>query len=164
MARYETTLFVPRPVEATFDFVSDFRNAVKWDPRTYAVEKVGGAPIGVGTTFLLTGGVLPKWGTIGGRLPRMLLRGMPLKYTIVTYDRPRELVLEGATPIVTYDDRITFAAEGSGTSLTYSARLDLRGLLAVGEPVLRLLFKRIGDDATRDIPTAVARGTRAGSS
>ena len=28
-----------------------------------------------------------------------------------------------------------------------------------GEPLLRLLFKRVGDDATRDIPTTVARGT-----
>ena len=39
VATHETILTIPRPIEETFAFVSDFRNAAKWDPRTYAAEK-----------------------------------------------------------------------------------------------------------------------------
>ena len=59
VATYETILRIPRPIEATFAFVSDFRNAVTWDPRTYSADKTTEGPIGVGTQFMLTGGMMP---------------------------------------------------------------------------------------------------------
>jgi hypothetical protein len=161
MAKYETTFYVPRPLEATFAFISDFRNAVKWDPRTYAVEKVTPGPIGAGTRFLLTGGMLPKTGPLTHLLPKALLRGMPLSYEIVAYEPPHRLVLKGETPLLSYEDVIEFMGEGMGVTVRYSARLDLRGVLAIGDPVLRLAFKRIGDDATRDIPAVVGRAGEA---
>lgn len=156
MARYETTLFVPRPREETFAFISDFRNAAKWDPRSYVCDKVTDGPIGLGTTFMLTGGMLPKTGLLGIPVPRPFLQGMPLPYKIVSYNPPREFILEGENPILWYEDRIRFDTEGAGTRVTYSARLELKGPLVVGEPFLRLMFKRIGDDATRDIAATVA--------
>lgn len=58
MAMYETTLIVPRPIEETFAFVSDFRNAARWDPRTYSASKTTDGPIEIGTRFMLTGGLL----------------------------------------------------------------------------------------------------------
>jgi hypothetical protein len=157
MATYETSLYIPSPVEKTFAFVSDFRNAQKWDPRTYAVEKVSGGPIGIGTTFLLTGGMLPKTGLIGARIPKAFLRGMPLEYRITSFSPPNEFVLEGENGFLTYQDRIVFKKEGSGTRLQYFARLDLKGVLGVGDLFLRVMFKRIGDDATKDIPDTIAR-------
>ena len=45
-----------RFVEELFAFVSDFRNAAAWDPRTYAVEKATEGPTGIGPRFMLTGG------------------------------------------------------------------------------------------------------------
>jgi hypothetical protein len=161
MAKYRTTFYVPRPVEATFAFISDFRNAGKWDPRTYAVEKITPGPVGTGTKFVLTGGMLPKTGLLASLVPRPLLRGMPLEYEVVTYEPSRTLVLEGQTPLLTYEDRIDFVPEGTGTSVTYSARLDLRGIFGAGDLLLRILFKRIGDDATRDIPAIIARAGEA---
>jgi hypothetical protein len=56
MATYEAVLTVPQSVDETLAFVSDLRNAARWDPRTYGVEKVTDGPIGVGTRFMLTGG------------------------------------------------------------------------------------------------------------
>ena len=57
-----------------------------------------------------------------------------------------------------FEDKIRFDPEGNGTRVTYTARLELKSVLAVGDPFLRLMFKRIGDDATRDIASAVAAG------
>jgi hypothetical protein len=159
MARFETTLTVPRPVEDTFGFVSDFRNAARWDPRTYAAEKATPGPIGLGTRFVLTGGLLPHSVVARLRLP-VALAGMRLPYDVVGFEAPHGFVLAGETRLVAYRDRLEFASEGPGTRVRYEAELRLKGILAVGEPVLRLLFARIGRDATRDLASTVAHGTR----
>jgi carbon monoxide dehydrogenase subunit G len=159
MATYETTLHIPRPVEQTFAFVSDFRNAAKWDPRTFSVEKTTDGEIAVGTRFVLRGGMIPKH-----LVPRRLsmldaVVAMPLPYDVTALTPNQELVLEGETPVFKYQDRLTFEKDGAGTRLTYSARLDFKGPLKVANPVLQLMFKRIGDDATKDIAVCVVEGT-----
>ena len=91
------------------------------------------------------------------------LLAMPLPYEVVSFTPSREFVLSGETPVFRYEDRITFEAEGTGTKLTYSAKLSFKGVLGLGNAPLQLMFKRIGDDATRDIPvTVVEAAARAG--
>jgi hypothetical protein len=159
MATYQTILTVPQSVEETFSFVSDFRNAVLWDPRTYAVEKSTEGPIGVGTQFMLTGGMLRQ--DLLGRLhiPESVA-GMPLPYDVVEFDAPNEFVLEGESRVFRYHDHLEFSPDGDNTRLRYAAELELKGAFAVFEPFLQMMFQRIGDDATRDLPATVTRGTR----
>ena len=159
MATYQTILTVPQSVEETFSFVSDFRNAALWDPRTYAVEKSTEGPIGVGTRFMLTGGMLRK--ELLGRLhiPESVA-GMPLPYDVVEFDAPDEFVLEGESRVFRYHDHLEFSPDGDNTRLRYAAELELKGAFAVFEPFLQMMFQRIGDDATRDLPATVKRGTR----
>lgn len=157
VASYETILTIPLGVEDAFAFVSDFRNAPMWDPRTYAVEKTTEGPIGVGTRFMLTGGLMPA------RLVRRLhiptsLAGMALPYDVVEYDAPTIFVLTGESRLVRYRDRLEFVAQGDSTQLRYFAELELKGPLAAGDPLLQRVFTRIGDDATRRIPDVVGRG------
>ncbi|MEA3511177.1 MAG: SRPBCC family protein [Actinomycetota bacterium] len=155
MATYETILTIPQSVEETFAFVSDFRNAALWDPRTYAVEKTTDGPIGVGTRFVLTGGMLREDLVRRFRLPQSVA-GMPLPYDVVEFDAPHEFVLTGESRIIRYCDHLEFFPDGDGTRLRYTAELELKGPFALMEPFLRVMFKRIGDDATRDLPAAVA--------
>lgn len=159
MATYETVLSIPRPVAETFAFVSDFRNAVLWDPRTYATEKATDGPIGVGTRFVLLGGALREDLLQRLRIP-VSLAGSSLPYDVVEFDPPHRFVLVGESARYRYDDVLQFEDDGGGTRLRYEATLELRGpLAAAGERVLRRLFQRIGDDATEGLPAAVARGT-----
>ena len=156
MATYETILTVPRSVEETFAFVSDFRHAVHWDPRTYAVEKTTQGPIGVGTRFMLTGGMMREDLVRRLRIPRSLA-GMPLPYDVVKFDPPKEFILKGESRLFRYCDHLEFSHDGNGTLLRYFAELEMKGALVVSEPLLRRLFKRIGDEATRDLPATVGR-------
>ncbi len=156
VATYETTVSISRSVEHSFAFVSDFRNAALWDPRTYAVEKSTDGPIGVGTRFTLIGGIVHERLMRRLRIPRSLA-GMPLPYDVVIYNPPHEFILTGETRLFRYRDHLEFAEEGDGTRLRYFAELTMKGPLSIGEPLLRLLFKRIGDDATRDLPVTVDR-------
>lgn len=159
MAIYETVLSIARPVETTFAFVSDFRNAAVWDPRTYAAEKATEGPIGVGTRFVLTGGALRE-----GLLQRLHVpvarAGMALPYDVVAFDPPHGFVLEGETSVYRYDDQLDFSPSDGGTSLRYRAVLELKGALGIADRLLQVAFTRIGDDATRGLAAAVEAGTR----
>lgn len=160
VAFYQRTMLIPCPIDATFAFVSDFRNAEKWDPRTYQVDKTTPGPIGVGTIFQLHGSAIPR--SLAARLPvpRSAL-ARPLPYEVVVFEPPHRFVLGGESKLLRYRDEIEFVADGDATRMTYSAELALKGALAIGEPFLKLVFKRIGDDATRDIPATVVRGAGA---
>lgn len=157
VALYETTLTVPLSVEETFAFVSDFRHAARWDPRTYAVEKTTDGPIGVGTRFVLTGGLLREETVKRLHIPHSLA-GMALPYDVVEFERPDYFVLEGESRLVRYRDRLEFSQQGESSRLLYTAELHLKGPLSSGEPLLRKMFSRIGDDATRHLPDVVVSG------
>ncbi len=158
MATYETVLDIPCPLEQTFAFVADFRNAVRWDPRTYATDKTTEGPVGVGTRFMLTGGM---WAVGEGEHPRFPVRlvAMSLPYDVAAFDPPHGFVLVGETRSLRYRDELTFRADGDHTRLHYLATLEARVLTRLWEPFLRRMFARIGDEATRGLPAAVLRGT-----
>lgn len=153
MATFETILRVPLSVEETFAFVSDFRNAAHWDPRTYSVEKSTTGPIGVGTRFMLTGGMLREELVQRLHIPKSMA-GLALPYDVTRFDPPNEFVLEGETRVFKYCDHLEFAADAEGTRLRYYAQLELKGPLSVGDWLLQRTFSRIGDDATRGLPEA----------
>lgn len=158
MAHYETVLSIARPTATTFDFVSDFRNAAHWDPRTYRVEKTPEGPIGVGTRFMLTGGMMKEEVVRRLRVP-VSWAGMPLPYDVVDFDPPHGFVLEGESRLFRYRDVLEFTSRSGGTDLRYEAQLEFRGPFRVAEPLLTKLFQRIGDDATRELAATVEART-----
>ncbi len=159
MATFETTLAVDASVEQTFAFVSDFTNAVSWDPRSYTARKTTEGPIGVGTRFVITGGMLPRRRVERFRIP-LGLAGMSLPYDVLEFDPPHRFVLEGRSLLLRYRDDLVFEPDGEGTLLRYAAVLEARWLPRLWDPMIRPLFRRIGVAATRDLPAAVAEGSR----
>lgn len=153
MATFHTSLWIPRPPAAVFLFVSDFRNAPRWDPRTYSSAMVTDEPIRLGTRFELQGGLLTK--SVHDELPVMLRGNETLPYEIVEFDPPRVVGFQGETKTTRYHDRIQLSDENGGTRLIYDAELTLTGFLELGEPAFQLLFEKIGRDATDPIPAVV---------
>jgi dehydrogenase/reductase SDR family protein 12 len=157
VATYETTLTIPAPIEKTFAFVSDFRNAAQWDPRTYAAEKTTEGPIGVGTRFILTGGVLRGELLERLHLPESVV-GSVLPYDVVAFEPPTVFVLAGENAMVRYRDRLTFSEHEGSTQLVYFAELTLKGRLGFVDRLLQRMFIRIGDAATADLASVVTDG------
>jgi hypothetical protein len=146
--RYLTTVVVPAPLETTFAYVSDFRHAPTWDPRATGASRTDGdGPIGLGASFAIES---------PGPFGRLVF-----PYRIVRWEPLTRVTFQGETTFARYQDDLTFTADGTQTRVCYDARFDLRGLFVLGTPVMRLLFRRIGDDATRGIPGAVARAIAA---
>jgi hypothetical protein len=153
MATFRTSLWIPRAPVDVFAFVSDFRHAPLWDPRTYSAVMVTAPPIGPGTRFELQGGLLTK--SVHYELPTILRGNETLPYQIVEFDPPWVVGFRGATKTTRYHDRIQLSEENGGTRLIYDAELLLMGLLEIGEAAFQVLFEKIGRDATEPIPAVV---------
>jgi len=86
--------------ELAFDYLSDMRNELEWNPSVQVVEKLTDGPVGVGTRFRA------KW-----------KGGPPVEVTMVGYDRPVAWEAHNGGPL-----EVVFKAGlepvGEGTKLT----------------------------------------------
>jgi carbon monoxide dehydrogenase subunit G len=101
---------VPRPVEAVFDYLSDFTNTTEWDPGTLETTRTSGDGA-VGTTY--------------HNRSKFLGKLVELDYETVEHERPEKLVFRGHDEAVTTwtTDTMTFYAseDGAGTDIHYRA-------------------------------------------
>lgn len=110
-----------------------FSNVTEWDPTVTEAHPVGGGEPGEGTRFQ----VLVKW----------MGREIPLDYTTTAYERPQRLVLRAESSTTISEDTITIEPTDSGCEMVYDARLTLKGVMRMVDPLFGLAFKRLGDNA-----------------
>ena len=55
-ATYETSIYIDRPLDVTFAYVSNFENAPSWDPQIVGIKQLGPLPLQVGTTVEMSVG------------------------------------------------------------------------------------------------------------
>ncbi len=138
MAHYVATVPSPRSYDDVRDYMTDFRCVADWDP---SIE-----------SCTLTGGDDPR--AVGARF-HVAMKKMQLDY-VLTEVAPDRIVLRGENSTLVSFDTITVKAVGSGSEATYDAVLELKGWRKIGEPLLRLLFGRIGDNAAEGLRTQLS--------
>jgi len=127
--------------EEAFDYLSDFSTASEWDGNTVSSELISGDPKSVGAKYR----VVTKFGG----------REMTLTYETVELDRPNRVVLESGNSSTDITDTMTFEATSTGTDVTYDANVAPKGLTKLLDPVLTLVFKRVGDNAAKGLRKAL---------
>jgi carbon monoxide dehydrogenase subunit G len=154
MARYIDAIDLPNPIEEAFDYLADFSRTAEWDPGVYEARRLTRGKVRLGSRFEVT--------------ISFLGRRIPLEYRITEFERPSRLVLSGGDSSLRSIDEITFVPRPGGTRVTYEARLDLTGIRRIADPILDLLFRRIGRLAVRGLrerlAEAASRTTRHESS
>ncbi len=143
MPRYTT--FIPSlwPVERAFGYMSDFANAAAWDPGVLEARRLDTGPLGVGSAFELVV-------SFAGRRRTM-------RYRIERYDANREVVFSSVTPTLRSVDTLSFESRADGCVMTYVAELSFSGAAAIANPLLALVFKRVGDRARDSLRTLLGR-------
>ena len=143
MAHYKATLETRLPGEEVFAYLSDFSNTEEWDPGIVRAERVGEGPIGEGSEFRLVAAFLGRQSAI--------------TYRVVGHDPPHAVSFRGENSTVVSLDRVTLTRTSTGTRITYDAKLTLKGLLKLANPLLALAFKHVGDRALAGMRDTLAR-------
>ena len=114
MITVETSIFINRPQQEVFDFVSNPTNNAKWQRNTQSAEWTLDGPPGIGSTFKA--------------VYRRLWRNMEGTAEIAAWEPPNTLsvkAVRGPTPLeFTY----YFEARGDGTQMTSRSQADVGGL------------------------------------
>ena len=142
MARYKATIESTKSVEEAFAYMSDFRSVSEWDPSAVRAELLDPAP-GPGARFEVR--------------VRFAGRENDLTYRTTEFEPPNRVTLIAETSTVISEDTITVEPSGSGSAVTYDADLRLKGPLRIGDPLLGLLFKRLGDNAAEGLRRELGR-------
>ena len=134
MAHYLATVDSPNPQADLFAYLSDFSTTQEWDPGVAEARRLDEGPIAVGSRFNV--------------VAEFMGRKTPLVYAVVAYDAPHSITLRGDNATVISLDTIAFEPTAAGgTRVSYDADLTLKGPLGIGDPLLKLVFNRIGDRA-----------------
>lgn len=131
MARYLVRVRSPKsPVEA-FAYMANLANFAEWDPGVTKVEQSEGDGPGPSAVYDVT------------------IKGLrsPLRYRTTEFAPPTSIVARAESRFLTSLDTITVERDDAGSIVTYDAELTLNGPLGLGDPMLGLVFGRIGDRA-----------------
>lgn len=139
MASYHDTIQGSKTPEAAFDYLADFTSTLDWDPSVDRAERLDDGPVGPGSKFKI--------------VTRFAGRDVELVYEIVEYDHPRRVVLRGENKTTVSIDTIEVAPDGAGCTVTYDAQLELAGPLKLADPLVHLIFQRLGAKAAAGLRT-----------
>lgn len=134
----------PQP-PVVIDYLKDFSNAEEWDPGTESCTRTDGAgPVQVGST----------WHNVS----KIAGVSTELDYTLerLTDDT---IVLVGRNDTATSTDTITVvpSPDGPGSRVTYEAVIELSGAAKIADPVMKIVFEKIGSDTEDDMTTVLNR-------
>lgn len=134
MAHYDVTISSPLSQQEAFERMATVERFEEWDAGITSSEQIAGDGPGEGSVYLLK-----VRGFAGGELS--------LEYATTSFDAPNRFVVVSDGKSLRSDDVITVVPDGDGCRVTYAADLKMKGAFAVINPVLGLVFKRIGDKA-----------------
>ena len=134
------TVVVEKPLDAVFDYLSNFTTTTDWDPSTVTTVRRHGNG-GVGTTYLNTS-------TFLGRTTQ-------LTYIVREFIPGKRIRLRGENKTVIAVDTLTFRPVASGTEVTYAAEFTFKGPSRLLAPLLRPAIERLGQQAQAGMRTAL---------
>ena len=137
--------FDVRPEPAVVvDYLKDFGHAEEWDPGTESCTRNGSGPIEVGSSWHNTSKIAGV--------------STELTYTLekLTSDT---IVLVGRNDTATSTDTMTVVAnpDGAGSRVTYEAVIEMSGAAKLVDPIMKIVFEKIGSDTEDDMTTVLNR-------
>ena len=110
--------------EVAFDYLSDHRAELEWNPKCQSMEKLTDGPVGLGTRFRA------KW------------KGSPyIEMETVAFDRPRSWTMHNGGPLeVTFSCRLAPVPEGTRLDVVFAPTP--HGWLRLVFPLFLVMLRR----------------------
>ena len=133
----ENRVVIDRPPEVVFDFISDMRNELRWNPDCESMVKITDGPVGLGTKYAA------KW----KQSPNVTVE-------TTRFERPRAFTAEnGGDLAVTVT--VTRAPEGPGTLLVSRFTARPHGFMKVIFPIFKRMMATFEKQVMLHIKKAV---------
>ena len=133
MVTFEKSIFINRPQQEVFDFVSNPANEIQWGGNVEVSEWTSEGPPGVGSTM------------------RWVVRSLGLKMgstaEITSWDPPNQYSFKSVSGGLTFEATRRFESKENGTQLTVNAQGEFSGLLKIVEgPLGKQSVKQVDAD------------------
>ena len=113
MYKFESSIFINRPVQEVFDFVTNPANSTQWQSGTESAEWTSGDPPGVGSTFKVVASLLG--------------RKIEATIEVTGWDPPNLSRIKSVGGPIPFEITSKFEAQGDGTLLTQTAQAEIGG-------------------------------------
>jgi hypothetical protein len=113
MFTFEKSIFINRPQQELFDFVSNPANDAKWRPNAVSAEWISEGPVGVGSTQRSVGKLL----------------GREIKSTseVTVWNPPNGYAWKSINGPMPYELSCKFSPKDNGTQLIFSGQAEIGG-------------------------------------
>lgn len=122
---YTKATVIRRSPEDVFDFCSDLRNELEWNPSARSIEKLTDGPVGVGTRYRA------QWSNTG-----------PVMVEVVRFDPPRTWETRSRARGLRVKFRGTVEPTASGARYVVHLDLQPRGLAMLYAPLALVAMRR----------------------
>jgi uncharacterized protein YndB with AHSA1/START domain len=138
--KVQKTVVVDKPLEAVFDYLSDFTTTTQWDPGTVRTERRAGDG-GVGTTYHNTS--------------EFIGRKTELDYVVQELIPGQRISLRGENKTVISVDTMSFRRVEAGTEVTYAAEFTFKGAARFVAPLFKPALDKLGAQAETGLRDAL---------
>jgi carbon monoxide dehydrogenase subunit G len=133
MYSFETEVFVNRPQQEVFDFMSDPANDVKWQSGNQGSEWISDGPIGVGSKLRSSG--------------KFLGRKIDFGLEVTAWDPPDRYAKKAASGPFPFESTIEFETTEDGTRVAMHGSAEAGGFFKIAEGLVgRQFLKQMNSD------------------
>ena len=137
----DNTVDIARPPEAVFDYLSDLRNELQWNPDCVSVEKLTDGAVAVGTRFRA------KW-----------KQGPAIEAECTLFERPRAWRYENGGPVRVVLTITLQATPTGGTRMTSHGEWTPHGWFRLAFPVFIRVMRRAERGVVANARRALEKG------
>ncbi len=136
------TFSVSPPAQVVLGYLKDFGNTVEWDPGTQRCTRMDSGAI--------------KEGASWHNVSKIFGVTTELTYTLERLS-DSNLVFVGKNKSATSVEKIYVDAANTGSVITYRNELEMHGLLALFNPVMKLAFEKLANDTEKQLTSVLNR-------
>jgi len=131
MYKFESSIFINRPVQEVFDFVTNPANNAKWQSGTESAEWTSDGPPGVGSTIKV--------------VAKLLGRKVEVVAEITGWDPPHLSSSKSVGGPIPFEGTSKFEAQGDGTLLTQTGQAEFGGFFKLAEGLVGKQLEKQGE-------------------
>jgi carbon monoxide dehydrogenase subunit G len=119
MYQFDKSIWINRPQQEVFDYVTDLTNDPAWQTGIMSNERTSDGPVGAGNTWHY------KVKNLG--------RTMEVDIEVTGYDLPNSASVKAIGGPVPFENTYTFESKDGGTQLTLNGQAELGGIFKLAE-------------------------------